>query len=415
MTNDFINKTLGVEESYQMPERLMQILEDDQKREEVFDTFLNEETDLSYDWFTDYYQNEHGDREKLKQDFTPDCVCKILNSINGAFDTLADICAGTGGLTIKAWSENPNGFFHCEEIAKRAIPVLLFNMAIRGMNGEVVNGDVLTGEVFTVYSLRCTGKYSSVEKVKDVQNRRYDSVIMNPPYSLSWSGDPDPRFEKYGTPPKGKADYAFVLHGLNLMKDTGRLFAILPHGVLFRGQKEKDIRENLIRDNMIRTVIGLPDKLFLNTGIPVCIMEFRETQDGIYFIDASSECDKDGPRNVMRNQHIETVLGAYRIRRKIDRFSNVASYEDVEKNDFNLNIPRYVDTYVPEELPDLTELFQELIQLDIETAEMEKTFFEMMKQLIGTDEETEQELRKQEKLFQEYLEGKNGQMELKLC
>lgn len=273
MTNEFINKTLGIEEAYQMPERLMKILGDDLKREEVFDTFLNEETNLYYDWFTDYYQSEHGDREKLKQDFTPDCICKILNSINGAFDTLADVCAGTGGLTIKAWSENPNGFFHCEEIAKRAIPVLLFNMAIRGMNGEVVNGDVLTGEVFAIYSLKRTGRYSSIEKVEYQQSGGYDSVIMNPPYSLSWSGNPDSRFEKYGTPPKAKADYAFALHGLSLLKDTGRLFAILPNGVLFRGQKEKDIREKLIRDNMIRTIIGLPDKLFLNTSLKRIIRE----------------------------------------------------------------------------------------------------------------------------------------------
>lgn len=414
MTNDFINKTLEIEEAYQMPEKLMQILEDEQKREEVFETFLEEEKDLSYDWFTDYYQKEHGDREKLKQDFTPDCVCKILNSLNEKFDTLADICAGTGGLTIKAWNRHQSGFFHCEEISKRAIPVLLFNMAIRGMTGEVVNGDVLTGEVFAVYSVKRKNRYSSIKELETPQERNYDCVIMNPPYSLSWSGQEDRRFEKYGTSPKSKADYAFVLHGLNLMKDTGKLFAILPHGVLFRGQKEKVIRENLIRANMIRTVIGLPDKLFLNTGIPVCIMELGKTQDGIYFIDASKEFEKEGSRNTMRDEHVESVLGAYRIRRKINRFSNIASYEEVKNNEFNLNIPRYVDTYIAEELPDITELFQELIQIDAEIVDAENAFYEMLKQLVGADKETEQELRKQKQIFQEYLEGKNGQMELKL-
>lgn len=414
MKNDFINKTLGIEESYQMPERLMRILEEEQKREEVFDTFLEQEKDLSYDWFTDYYQEEHGDRGKLKQDFTPDCVCKILDGLNEKFDALADICAGTGGLTIKAWSRHPSGFFHCEEISKRAIPVLLFNMAIRGMTGEVINCDVLTGEVFAIYSVKRKNRYSSIEKIQRPQRSSYDSVIMNPPYSLSWSGQEDKRFEKYGTPPKSKADYAFVLHGINLMKDTGKLFAILPHGVLFRGQKEKVIRENLIKDNMIRTVIGLPDNLFLNTGIPVCIMEFNKTQDGIYFIDASKEFEKEGPRNIMRDKHVESVLGAYRMRRKIDRFSNMASFEEVKNNEFNLNIPRYVDTYIPEALPDLEELFQELIRLDTEIADAEKAFYEMLKQLVGTDERTEQELRKQARVFQEYLEGKNGQMELNL-
>lgn len=414
MTNNDINKIFGITESYELPDKLMGILLNEKESVELMEQFMSLGEPLDHDWFTDYYQEEHGDRNKLKQDFTPDCISRILNSMNGSFETLADICAGTGGLTIKAWSENPNGFFHCEEIAKRAVPILLFNMAIRGMNGEVVNGDVLTGEVFAVYSLKRKGRYSSIELAESLESIRYDSVIMNPPYSLSWSGEPDSRFERYGTPPKSKADYAFVLHGLNLMKDTGKLLAILPHGVLFRGQKEKIIRENLIRDKMLRTVVGLPDHLFLNTGIPVCILEIGKTQDGVYFIDASQEFKKEASRNVMEDRHIEAVLGAYRIRRKIDKFSYLAEYKELEKNEFNLNIPRYVDTYEAEELPDLAEVFQELIQLELDTAELENEFLQTMKQLIGTDEETEQELRRQEKLFQEYLEGKDGQLVLKL-
>lgn len=180
MTNEFINRTIGIKEAYQMPERLMKILNDRQQREKVFDSFLNEEPDLSYDWFTDYYQTEHGDRDKLKQDFTPDCISQILNGMNGSFENLADICAGTGGLTIKAWERKKEAFFHCEEIASRVIPVLLFNLAIRGITGEVVNGDVLTGEVFAVYALRNNGRYSTIEKTDVPENRLL-------PQSMDWT------------------------------------------------------------------------------------------------------------------------------------------------------------------------------------------------------------------------------------
>lgn len=415
MTNEFINKTIGIEEDYQMPERLMGILLDEDWREAVFNSFMQEEADLSYDWFTDYYQTEHGDRDRLKQDFSPNSVIRILDGIIGKFETLADICAGTGGLTIGAWRRCPDAIFHCEEVSKRAIPILLFNMAIRGMTGEVVNGDVLSGEVTAVYSLKNKGKYSSIEDVDVVEERQYDRVIMNPPYSLSWNGLCDERIKKYGIPPKSKADYVFVLHGLNLMKDTGKLLAVLPHGVLFRGQGEKIIRENLINEGMISTVIGLPDKLFLNTGIPTCIMELQKKQDGIYFIDASGEFEKQGAHNYMREKHIEAVLSAYRMRRKIDKFSYLANIEEIKRNDYNLNIPRYVDTFETEELPDVLEIFREMQQIERDTAELERDFLHMMMQLTGTDEDTERRLREEEKVFQEYIEGKNGQMELSIC
>lgn len=408
MTNELINSVMGIKEAYQMPQELMRILSDEERRENVFEKFLCEEPDLSYDWFTDYYQSEHGDREKLKQDFTPDCICRLINGISGESDTVADICAGTGGLTIKAWTTNPGGYFRCEEIAGRAIPVLLFNMAIRGMTGEVINGDVLTGEAYAVYSLKRKGKYSSIEKVDAPARMKYDRVIMNPPYSLKWSGLCDRRFIRYGVPPKSKADYAFVLHGLELMKDTGKLLAVLPHGVLFRGQGEKNIREKLCEAGWMRTVIGLPDKLFLNTGIPVCIMELERTGDGTYFIDAAKEFKKCGARNDMEDSHIEKVLTAYRMRRDMDGFAHLADIRELAANEYNMNIPRYVDTYEPEELPDVSEIFRELQQIQKETEAAEREFLEMMKQLTGRDAEAERQIRQEEKLLQEYIENKNG-------
>lgn len=392
----------------------MRILENEQLREEIFDRFLQEEADLSYDWFTDYYQEEHGDRNKLKQDFTPDCICEVVTGMNECSESIADICAGTGGLTIKTWMKNKNSFFHCEEFAERAIPILLFNLAIRNVTGEIVQCDVLTNEICAVYSLQKGARYSSIEQKEVAEVRTYDSVIMNPPYSLSWSGQPDPRFEKYGTPPKSKADYAFVLHGLNMMKATGKLIAVLPHGVLFRGSKEGIIRENLIKDHLIKTIIGLPNNLFLNTGIPVCIMELQKTPDGIYFIDASKEFEKQGPRNFMREKHITSVMSAYQMRRSIDKFSYLADWQEIKKNDYNLNIPRYVDTFEQEEVPDLSEIFRKMISLEKETADAERKFYEMLQELTGTDAESESRLNAEKELMKALLEEKNGQMRFEL-
>lgn len=135
---------MDINESFEMPQKLMMILADKKSREELFDKFLEKKKDLSYDWFTDYYQEEQGDRNALKQDFTPDCICEIVNKVNEKADKIADICSGTGGLTIKLWNENRDAFFHCEEVAARAVPVLLFNLAIRNIRGEVIHGDVLT-------------------------------------------------------------------------------------------------------------------------------------------------------------------------------------------------------------------------------------------------------------------------------
>lgn len=294
ITNDFINKTLQIEEAFQMPERVMSILEDKELREEIFQRFMEKDSDLSYDWFTDYFQEEHGDRDKYKQDFTPECICRIIDGINGRCNNIADICSGTGGMTIKCWNQNRNAFFHCEELSRRAIPILLFNLAIRNMNAEILHTDVLNREIYKVWRLRSGECFSDIAEASIQEERKYGSVIMNPPYSLPWSGEPDERFEKYGTPPKSKADYAFVLHGMSMMSEDGRLLAVLPHGVLFRGQKEGDIRKALADDGMIDSVIGLPDNLFLNTGIPVCIMVLGKHSDGIYFIDASEECSKRG-------------------------------------------------------------------------------------------------------------------------
>ena len=209
-----INDLLGISESYEMPTKLMTILADKKNREELFNKFLEEKKDLSYDWFTDYYQEEQGDRNALKQDFTPDCICEIVNKVNEKADKIADICSGTGGLTIKLWNENRDAFFHCEEVAARAVPVLLFNLAIRNIRGEVIHGDVLTRKIEKVYRLTPGAKYSDIEVIDTPTEWKYESVVMNPPYSLKWSGQMDERFKEFGVPQKAKLIIVLYCMGL---------------------------------------------------------------------------------------------------------------------------------------------------------------------------------------------------------
>ena len=166
MEREIINNLLGIKEAYEMPNKLMEILENKSDREELFENFLKHESDLSFDWFTDYFQNEQGDRETLKQDFTPNCICEIISKLEEPTETVTDICSGTGGLFIKHWATNKKAHFHCEEISSRTIPILLFNMAIRGVNGELIHGDSLEQTIECVYVLKNKGRFSDITKTE---------------------------------------------------------------------------------------------------------------------------------------------------------------------------------------------------------------------------------------------------------
>lgn len=270
--------------------------------------------------------------------------------------------------------------------------LLLFNLSIRGINAYVKHGDVLTNQFKTVYKLTNNDEFSDIEIVEDADNElKADVVISNPPYSLKFDNVDnykyDARFSNYGIPPKSKADYAFVLHGLSHLKENGSAFFILPHGVLFRGSKEGDIRKLLIDDNLLDAVIGLPSNLFLNTQIPVCVLIFKKTRNDkdkdILFIDASKEFVKEGKQNYLSDDQIEKIKSAYSLRKDIDKFSHVASLEEVKKNDYNLNIPRYVDTSEEKEPVDLAQVVSELVQIETEIEATEKEFVAMLKDLKG--------------------------------
>lgn len=268
--------------------------------------------------------------------------------------------------------------------------LLLFNLSIRGINAYVKHGDVLTNQFKTVYKLTNNGEFSDIEIVEDADKEfKTDVVISNPPYSLKFDNVDtykyDARFSNYGIPPKSKADYAFVLHGLSHLKENGSAFFILPHGVLFRGSKEGDIRKLLIDDNLLDAVIGLPSNLFLNTQIPVCVLIFKKTRNDkdILFIDASNDFIKEGKQNYLNDDQIEKIKSAYSLRKDIDKFSHVASLEEIKKNDYNLNIPRYVDTSEEKEPVDLAQVVSELVQIETEIEATEKEFVAMLKDLRG--------------------------------
>lgn len=391
ITSSQINKILGITESFQLHGTLKGILFDNDKRLEIFKRFLEIENNLDYDWFTNYFQEEQANRNNLKQDYTPHCLCDLVNRlIPQQSETIYDECCGIGGLTISALKEHRDSVFYLEELSDNSVMLLLFNLSIRGINAYVKHGDVLTNQFKTVYKLTNNGEFSDIEIVEDADNEfKADVVISNPPYSLKFDNVDnykyDARFSNYGIPPKSKADYAFVLHGLSHLKENGSAFFILPHGVLFRGSKEGDIRKLLIDDNLLDAVIGLPSNLFLNTQIPVCVLIFKKTRNDkdILFIDASNDFIKKGKQNYLNDDQVEKIKSAYSLRKDIDKFSHVASLEEIKKNDYNLNIPRYVDTSEEKEPVDLAQVVSELVQIETEIEATEKEFVAMLKDLRG--------------------------------
>lgn len=396
---DKINELLGITESFHASYKLTEILKDKDQREQLFDSFLELEQDLSFDWFTEYFQEEHSDRKGKKQDFTPDGIIKVANGAIGHTFSNADICAGTGGLTIKRWSENPSASFYCEEFSDRAIPFLIFNLAIRNTNAIICHGDSLTREFKSVYKLTNDEQFSTIEQLETSPGIQAKTVIMNPPYSMPWEPKKEfleqERFKDYSVlAPKSKSDFAFLLTGLNLLSDTGKMSIILPHGVLFRGSAEGVIRKRLIDLNYLDAVIGMPEKAFLATDIPTVILVLKKQRDtkDILFVDASKECTKQGKQNVVEQEHVDKILKALANRKTIDKFSQVVTLEEIKENDYNLNIPRYVDTFEPEEVPTLSEITKEMKEVDEQLEHSYRELTAMMGELVSKDSKTQKEL-----------------------
>jgi type I restriction enzyme M protein len=207
---------------------------------------------------------------------------------------------------------------------------------------------------------------------------KFDVIVANPPFSLDkWGAeeaeiDSFKRFNNYTIPPKSKGDYAFVIHMIQSLNENGRMGIVLPHGILFRGSSEGKIRQKLIDENLLDTVIGLPANLFFGTGIPACILVFKKNRANrdILFIDASHEFDKGKNQNNLNGQQIAKIINIFTKREEVEKYAHLATIEEIKANDYNLNIPRYVDTFEEEELVDIAATKSTIATLEDELAQI---------------------------------------------
>lgn len=319
----------------------------------------------AYEYLIGQFASDSG--KKAGEFYTPHAVSELMARIvlQGKEDihalTAFDPTMGSGSLllTLAKYSNRPNSIrYYGQELNTTTYNLARMNMMLHGvdaMNQHFRNGDTLDAN------------WPSEEPTN------FDVVVMNPPYSQKWSAEKgfldDPRYASYGVlAPKSKADYAFLLHGLYHLKDNGTMAIVLPHGVLFRGAAEGKIRQRLLETGMIDAVIGLPANIFFNTSIPTCVLILKKnrTNQDVLFIDASQEFEKEKTQNHLRESHIQKIVDAYHNREDIEKFAHVASFEEIQDNDFNLNIPRYVDTFEEEEPVDLEQVKQDLTKVDEE-------------------------------------------------
>lgn len=379
-----LNELLGIHESYQMPDALMAAMLDDRKREQLLE-MVGDGVSEATDPLRDYFQENHSNRDAMKQDYTPDCLCDLVARLAPDVPHMLDLCAGTGSLTI--FTAKTGMTVWCEEVSERVLPVLLMNLSLRNISGVVARRDVTGNDTFGAYRLTPGKRFSKVETCDIPEPEPVALCVSNPPYSLKWSGkDSSARTFGWDLPPKSKADYLFVLDALSRLTDDGTAIFILPHGVLFRGASEGKIRRDLLERNLIDAVIGLPDNMFMNTGIPVCVVVFKKhkTDSNVLFIDASKGFEKRGKNNFMRDEDVARIVDAYERRRDVDKFAHVATIDEIRENDYNLNIPRYVDTYEYVEPPNLIDCVNDLMQIDEDIKKTEHEIGESLSQLVGT-------------------------------
>ena len=349
---------------------------------------LNSDADVlgnAYEYLIGQFASETG--KKAGEFYTPQAVSKILTkiAIAGQEDkkglSVYDPCMGSGSLLLNAkkYAADPRNIrYYGQELMNSTYNLARMNMFLHGVSPEnqhLRNGDTLDADW-------PTGEETD-----------FNMVLMNPPYSAKWSAAAgflqDERFSDYGVlAPKSKADYAFLLHGLYHLKSNGTMAIVLPHGVLFRGAAEGKIREKLLRSGNIYAVIGLPANLFYNTSIPTCIVVLKKHRDGrnVLFIDASKKFNKGKKQNEMTDAHINEVIELYTRRETVDKETYLASFEDIEKNDFNLNIPRYVDNFEREEPVDINALLKEMQETDKELQAVQNEFTSLLHELTSSDE-----------------------------
>ncbi|MBL1275658.1 MAG: type I restriction-modification system subunit M [Ectothiorhodospiraceae bacterium] len=313
-----------------------------------------------------------GSGKKAGEFYTPQQLSSILSGIvtldsqepatgkKKKLNKVLDFACGSGSLLLNVRNQlGPHGVgkIYGQEKNITTYNLARMNMLLHGVKDsefEIHHGDSLLND------------WDFLNEMNPAKKLECDAVVANPPFSYRWKPNEalseDFRFKSYGLAPKSAADFAFLLHGFHFLGDEGTMAIILPHGVLFRGGAEARIRTKLLKDNNIDTVIGLPANLFFSTGIPVCILVLKKCKkyDDVLFINASEHFEKGKRQNHLRPKDIDKIIDTYQFRKEDKRYARRVSMEEIEKNDYNLNISRYVSTAKPEPVIDLPTVHGEL-------------------------------------------------------
>jgi type I restriction enzyme M protein len=320
-----------------------------------------------------------GAGKKAGEFYTPQQVSKILAKLVSTGKTklksVYDPTCGSGSLLLRVAREVEVSEFYGQEMNRTTYNLARMNMILHGVH-------------YRQFDIQ---QEDTLEEPKHL-DKRFEAVVANPPFSAQWKGDKNPlfqsdeRFSQFGKlAPGGKADFAFVQHMIHQLADNGTLACVLPHGVLFRGAAEGMIRKYLINDlNYIEAIIGLPANIFYGTSIPTCILvvkKCRTADDNILFIDASQHFEKQGNQNVLTDSHVEKIIETFRLRKEEEKYSHLATLQEVSENDYNLNLPRYVNTFEEEEQIDINQIAKDLRELDESSEEIDKKLTDFCKEL----------------------------------
>ncbi len=319
-----------------------------------------------------------GAGKKAGEFYTPQEVSRVLAKIvTGGKEKLKSVydpTCGSGSLLLRVAKEVKEvGKFYGQELNRTTYNLARMNMILHGVH-------------YQKFDIR---QEDSLERPQHF-DLRFEAIVANPPFSAYWSANPihltDDRFSQYGRlAPSSKADFAFIQHMIHQLGDNGTMAVVVPHGVLFRGGAEGHIRQYLIEDrNYLDAVIGLPANIFYGTGIPTCVLVFKkckESPDDILFIDSSRSFEKKGNQNYLRDTDINEIISTFRERITKDKYSYVAPLSEIAEKEYNLNIPRYVDTLEEEEIIDLDSVARELIAIDPERINIEKKIRDFCRQL----------------------------------
>ncbi len=340
----------------------------------------NAESDVlgdAYEYLIGQFASGAG--KKAGEFYTPQEVSKILAKIvttgKKRLKSVYDPTCGSGSLLLRVAKEVEVTDFFGQELNRTTYNLARMNMILHDVH-------------YSRFDIRQEDTLVLPQHLE----QRFEAIVANPPFSANWKGkdnpmnDTDERFSQYGKlAPNTKADFAFVQHMIHQLADNGTMACVLPHGVLFRGSAEATIREYIIdKQNYLDAVIGLPANIFYGTSIPTCILvlsKCRVNSDDILFIDASNECEKDGNKNKLTPANIAKIIDTYRQRKTIDKFSYVAPMAEVKENEYNLNIPRYVDTFEEEDAIDLDLVSNQLKALASRASANDKVIAEFCKEL----------------------------------